>query len=132
MKSIYRILFLSQPATGHLNPLLTIALQMRSEGHDVRFLIPGRKLPFKILEQLAGKFQMLRSSMAVPVSVASYGIPVELLPVPLTVSLRSIILPYNTGYSETLFAMVFLFRLSILYDGKTTALLQIRGRLRRT
>ena len=105
MKRTYRILFLSQPATGHLNPLLTIALQMRSEGHDVRFLIPGRELPFRMLEQLAGKFQMLRSSMAVPVSVASYGIPVELLPVPLTVSLRSIILPYITGYSETLFAM---------------------------
>ncbi len=105
MKRAYRILFLSQPATGHVNPLLTIALQMRSEGHYVRFLIPGRDLPFRILEQLAGKFQMLRSSMAVPDSVASYGIEVDLLPVPLMVSLRSIGLPYATGYQETRFAM---------------------------
>lgn len=32
-----RILFLNQPTVGHLNTLLTIALQMQADGHTVHF-----------------------------------------------------------------------------------------------
>ena len=36
-----RVLFLNQPQVGHLNTLLSIALQMRDDGHAVHFLVPG-------------------------------------------------------------------------------------------
>lgn len=34
-----KILFLSHPTIGHLNTLLSIAIQMKEDGHDVRFLV---------------------------------------------------------------------------------------------
>ncbi len=36
-----KVLFLNQPTIGHLNTLLTIALQMRENGHQVHFLVPS-------------------------------------------------------------------------------------------
>jgi hypothetical protein len=51
------VLFAVQPAIGHLNPLLTIARQMRSDGHAIVFITPSA--PAKITKVITdnGFFQ---------------------------------------------------------------------------
>jgi len=43
-------IFAVQPALGHLNPMLSIAHQMRSEGHTVIFLCPAPELIKRVVE----------------------------------------------------------------------------------
>lgn len=44
-----KALFLTHPTIGHLNTLLTIALKMREDGHQVHFLVPGlSNIPYQI------------------------------------------------------------------------------------
>ena len=100
----YRILFLSQPTTGHVNTLLTMALQMREEGHSVRFLLPGSRLPFKLIKVVADRVRMLQAATAVPRSLRKYNLFYDIVNVPVTVGLQSILLPYATGYRETRYA----------------------------
>lgn len=104
MSRKYRVLFLNQASTGHVNTLLAMALQMRKEGHYVRFLLPGTKLPLKRIQGLVDSVRMFQAATAVPRSLDSYDLPYDIITVPVTVGLQSIMLPYATGYGETRYA----------------------------
>ena len=80
-----KILFISIPEFGHLNPLLSIALQMQTEGHEVQFLIPGNAAIAPKIDQL--NLDSLKTVAAVPKALQAQGLPVDLLPIslPLTV-----------------------------------------------
>lgn len=81
-----------------------MALQMRAEGHYVHFLLPGSRLPFRMIQLVADRFRMLQAATAVPHFLASYNLPFDIMTVPMTVGLKSILLPYATGYRETRYA----------------------------
>jgi len=76
-----KILFISIPEFGHLNPLYSIALQMQTEGHQVQFLVPGNAA----IASKIGRFNLdsLKTMVAVPNTLKTQGIPVDLLPVSL-------------------------------------------------
>ncbi len=88
------VLLLNQPTTGHLNVMLTMALQMRDEGHKVRFLIPGKKV------KLDPPFQVLKDAMSLPKTIARHGIPVDVILPPITALIKGIRVPYTSGYKE--------------------------------
>ena len=48
--------------------------------------------------------RMFQAATAVPCSLASYDLPYDIITVPVTVGLQSIMLPYATGYAETRYA----------------------------
>ena len=104
MNRKYRILFLSQPSTGHVNTLLAMALQVRAEGHYVHFLLPGSRLPFRMIQLVADRFRMLQAATVVPHFLASYNLPFDIVTVPMTVGLKSILLSCATGYRGTRYA----------------------------
>src|SRR5574341_313984 len=83
---------------GHLNTLLTIALQMKDEGHQVRFVVPsggGGRSGIKIFETAA----------SVPKAIATHNIPVDTIkPLPST-GLIAARLPFATGQNEVVLSM---------------------------
>ena len=93
-----KILFISLPAFGHLNPLLSIALQMRTEGHQVQFLVPGNaaitcdRVPFQPFAAIHRTLQ-------------SHGIAAHLLPMPLPLLAKALWqkgrIQRLSGYCET-------------------------------
>jgi UDP:flavonoid glycosyltransferase YjiC (YdhE family) len=64
-----KVLFLNQPSTGHMNVLLTIALQMRDEGHRVSFLVPGTRM------NIVPDIDILKSGAEIPKTIENHGIP---------------------------------------------------------
>ncbi len=76
-----KILFISIPEFGHLNPLYSIALQMQTEGHDVQFLVPGNAAIAARVDRF--RLDSLRTVVEVPNMLETQGIAVDLLPVPL-------------------------------------------------
>jgi MGT family glycosyltransferase len=89
------IAFLCQPSVGHLNTLLSMALQMKSEGHRPRFLVPGMSMP-----RWWPKVQVLETAAEVPATVERQGLPVERLRPPLLSGLHAIRMTRSTGYEE--------------------------------
>jgi MGT family glycosyltransferase len=117
-----KILFVTQPMFGHFNPLLSIALQMRSDGHEVEFMVPGRSGEnFRI--------GILKNATEIPKILENQDIPVELisLPIPLaeTFFLALSIAPKLSGYNE----LEFLLR--VLPIGLKYTTLQILSHLHR-
>lgn len=93
-----KILFLNQPSVGHLNTLLTIALQMREDGHQPEFLVPGSKgHDFNI--------EIIKTAALIPNIIEKNGFAVKLVRPPLSTLLWSIFLPLASGYNEFMLAM---------------------------
>lgn len=93
-----KILFLNHAQMGHLNPLLTIALQMKEEGHTVEFMVPG-------LEGPEPKIESLKIASIVPKAIQKAGIPVKIITPPLITGLLAPILPLLSGYNEFMFVI---------------------------
>jgi MGT family glycosyltransferase len=104
MNRRYRILFLSHPSTGHVNSLVSMALHMQEEGHVVQFLLPGTRLPLKLIKPVTDNIRMFQAATAVPQFLEGYGLSFDIINVPVIVGLRGIMLPYATGYRETRYA----------------------------
>ena len=88
-----KILFLSQPALGHVNPLLNIALQLKEEGHDVRFLIPGVK-------NYDTKIKILQNLTAAPEHVENAGIRADVVKPHIKLLLKAPLIPLTKGLKE--------------------------------
>lgn len=93
-----KILFLNQPTVGHLNTLLSIAIQMKEDGHDVRFLVPG-------LQGIKTNIQILDIGFAIPERIKRNGLICELMPPPLSVIWNAVGLPLKSGYAEIIHAL---------------------------
>lgn len=93
-----RILFLNQPSIGHLNTLLSIATQMKEDGHEVSFLAPGI-IGSKINTQNLGP------GGAVPYLIQKNNIAVNVIRPHFSLALSAIILPFMPGYNETAYAL---------------------------
>jgi MGT family glycosyltransferase len=117
---VSRVLFLNQPTIGHLNTLLTIALQMKEEGHQVHFLVPGgggEKSGIKIFETAA----------SVPKIIANHNIPVDTVKPLLSTGLIAALLPFATGQNEVALSMNMFSQGIELY---TREILKIMGRVK--
>ncbi len=99
-----KILFLNQPSVGHLNTLLSIAVQMKDDGHDVRFLVPG-------FPAIKTNIQIIDTGLAIPERIRRNNLICELIPLPLSVMWHGIGLPFKSGYAEVIHA------LNILLEG---------------
>ncbi|MDP2236234.1 MAG: hypothetical protein Q8J88_07365 [Bacteroidales bacterium] len=99
-----RIVFITQPSIGHLNTLLSIAAKMKSDGHDVRFVVPSIRL-FKV------GIQVFDTAIDVVNRIERCGISVDLLPPHHTHIWDAFFLPFKTGYDETCHAF------SLFFDG---------------
>jgi MGT family glycosyltransferase len=93
-----KILFLNQPTVGHLNTLLSIAIQMKDDGHDVCFLVPG-------FQGIRTNIQILDTGFAVPERIKRNGLICELMPPPLSVIWSAVGLPLKSGYAEIIHAL---------------------------
>lgn len=94
------VLFINQPSIGHLNVLLSIALQMKADGHDVRFLVPS-------LEGAAANIAILDMITSVPRRAEEAGVPADIIPLPLSALLTVLPLPMLSGYNELAWALRF-------------------------
>jgi MGT family glycosyltransferase len=95
---VSKALFLNQPSVGHLNTLLSIATQMKEDGHHVRFLIPGLRTP-------RTGIQILDTAAALPDTIRRNGIDVDLIRPPLGVIWSGLFLPLKSGYAEVVYAV---------------------------
>ncbi len=93
-----RILFLNQPSIGHLNTLLSIASQMKEDGHEVSFIVPG-------IMGSKMNAQNLGPGGAVPYLIQKNDIVVDVIRPHLSLALSAIILPFLSGYRETVYAV---------------------------
>jgi MGT family glycosyltransferase len=98
---VSRVLFLNQPSVGHVSTLLNIALQMKEDGHEVSFLMPGMRLPKMYL-------QMIDTAMAIPEMIRKNGIPVTLMRPPFSMLWAGAFLDKKTGFEEILAAIKFM------------------------
>ncbi|MBI3926404.1 MAG: glycosyltransferase family 1 protein [Armatimonadetes bacterium] len=78
-----KLLFASQPGMGHVNPLLSIARRLRSEGHEITFVGTGPEAVQKVIRDA--------------------GFPLAPISPPLS-ALGFLLLPYASGFLETLLA----------------------------
>ncbi|MEN6508049.1 MAG: glycosyltransferase [Smithella sp.] len=92
-----RVIFLTHPTVGHLNSLLTIALKMRENGHDVHFIVPGSNLADPRIKM----FKVLYNGKIVPDKIRSHDIPIHLLFPPLPYIYLAALLPSKVGFEET-------------------------------
>lgn len=93
-----KILFINQPSVGHLNTLLTIALQMKEDGHEPSFLVPG-------IEGATSKISILQTAALIPTTIKKAGLSVEIVPPPLMTGLLGFFLPLLSGYNELMCAL---------------------------
>lgn len=93
-----KILFLNQPSVGHVNTLLSIAVQMKDDGHDVCFLVPG-------LPAIKTNIQIIDTGSAIPEKIKRNGLVCEVMPLPLSVVWSGIGLPLKSGYAEVTYAL---------------------------
>lgn len=87
-----KILFINHAAEGHLNSLLSIALQMKKEGHDVMFAIPGvdiHKYNFAI-----------NNNILVWKKIKEKNINIKIIKPPLSMAFFGFILPFKRGFEE--------------------------------
>ncbi len=93
-----KILFINQPSVGHLNTLLNIALQMKEDGHECSFLIPG-------IENTNSKISIIQTAALIPGIVKKAGLAVDIINPPLVSAVLSFFLPFLSGYNELMLAM---------------------------
>lgn len=98
-------IFLCHSAVGHLNPLLTVALQARGDGHQVRFMVPGLQ-PSPQAAALLQSSSLLKTAADIPRRISAEGFAVELLPPPLSQLGLAAAVPLGatSGYAETALA----------------------------
>src|SRR5262245_21187524 len=88
-----KALFLVQPQVGHLNSLLTIALQMKEDGWQPTFLTLG-------IKGNNSNIQIFKIAASVPPIIEKAGFPVKFIKPPIFPSLLATLLPYTSGYRE--------------------------------
>ncbi|MBN2007661.1 MAG: hypothetical protein JXA21_30230 [Anaerolineae bacterium] len=93
MERQLKVLFLTQPAVGHLNTLLSIASQMKADGHTVHFLLPGARGP-------KTNFQVLDTVLMLPDILRQNDIPFDLIPLEFSMLWGGILWPFKSGYAE--------------------------------
>lgn len=91
------VIFLNQPSVGHLNTLLSIASQMKEEGHSIRFLVPS-------VQGVRTGIQVFDTGSAIPDRITRNGLVCDLIPPHLSLIWNAFLLPYKSGYEETLHA----------------------------
>jgi MGT family glycosyltransferase len=96
-----RVIFLTHPTIGHLNSLLSIALKLRENGHDVQFIVPGSNLADPRIKM----FKVFYNGKVVPEKVRSHGIPIRLLFPPLPYIYFAARLPSTKRFEETKMAL---------------------------
>lgn len=106
-----RILFLNQPSIGHLNALLSIASQMKEDGHEVSFLVPG-------IMGSKMNTQNLGPGGAIPYLIQKNDITVNVIRPHFSLALLAIILPFMSGHNETVYALD-MFSKGIVYYTKS-------------
>jgi MGT family glycosyltransferase len=94
---VSKVLFLNQPTIGHLNTLLTIALQMEEEGHQIHFLVPS-------VDERSG-IKVFETAASVPKIIASHNIPMDTIMPVLSTGLIAVLLPFATGQNEVALSM---------------------------
>ncbi|MBK7050651.1 MAG: hypothetical protein IPH54_07575 [Rhodoferax sp.] len=92
-----KIIFLNQPSVGHVNTLLSIASQMKDDGHSVRFLVP-------YVKGIRTGIQIFDTAIEVPHRIRRNGLDVDCLPPDLSVIWNSLLLPFKSGHGETIHA----------------------------
>jgi len=92
-----KVVFLNQPSVGHLNTLLSIASQMKEEGHSIRFLVPS-------VQGVRTGIQVLDTGSAIPDRITRNGLVCDLIPPHLSLIWNAFLLPYKSGYEETIHA----------------------------
>jgi MGT family glycosyltransferase len=98
-----KIIFLNQPSVGHLNTLLSIASQMKEEGHSVRFLVPG-------VQGVRTGIQIFDTGNAIPNRITRNGLVCDLMPPHLSLIWNAFLLPYKSGYEETMHAFTMFYK----------------------
>ncbi len=98
-----KVLFLTHPTIGHLNSLLTIALKMRENGHDIQFIVPGSNLADPRIKM----FKVFYNGKIVPVKIRSQGIGIRLLFPPLPYIYLAALIPTKKRFEETITAIQF-------------------------
>lgn len=93
-----KILFLNQPTVGHLNTLLSIATQMKEDGHSVHFLIPGAR-------GIKTNIQILDTAFAIPDRIKHNGLSYNLIPPALSTIWAGALIPFKSGYDEIIHAL---------------------------
>ncbi len=88
-----KILFLTQPAVGHLNTLLSIASQMKADGHAVHFLLPG-------MRGTKTNVQLLDTITQLPDILDRNGISSDLIPIAFSMLWGGLLWPLKSGYAE--------------------------------
>lgn len=100
-----KVLFINQPSAGHSHTLISIACQMRADGHDVRFLIPGNRRPAESKRSRNSKMQMINVVSSVPAILDSHQLEYDFMPIPLQSALLGMCIPFFNGYNEIRVAM---------------------------
>ncbi len=88
-----KVLFLTQPAVGHLNTLLSIASQMKADGHAVHFLLPG-------MRGAKTNVQILDTITQLPDILDKNDIPYDLIPLAFPMIWGGLLWPLKSGYAE--------------------------------
>jgi MGT family glycosyltransferase len=99
-----KVIFLNQPSVGHLNTLLSIASQMKEEGHSVRFLVPG-------VDGLRTGIQIFDTGNTISSKIMQNGLVCDHIPPHLSLIWNAFLLPYKSGYEETIHAF------NMFYEG---------------
>lgn len=89
---------------GHLNTLLSIASQMKEDGHVVRFLVP-------VIQGVKTGIQVFDTGIAIPERIKRNNLAYDLIPPHLSLIWNSFLLPLKSGHSETVHAF------SMFYSG---------------
>jgi MGT family glycosyltransferase len=95
-----RILFVNHASVGHLNTLLTMAVQMKADGHDVLCALPGMSHA-----KMPPNLSIIRTTRSLPKLIEANGIPYEELKPPFSTLLGAMLLPKVTGYVEFIVAL---------------------------
>ncbi len=88
-----QITFLNQPSIGHLNTLLSIANQMKAEGHSTRFLVPGGR-------GVKTGIQILDTGFAIHQKIEQSGHAFSALSPAWSPLWKALFLPFKSGYAE--------------------------------
>lgn len=88
-----KILFINQPAMGHLTTLQSIAARMQADGHTIHFVVPGMR------ENRANP-HLTETIFEIQKILKQNNFPVDIIPPALTTLPAAMLLPYKSGYDE--------------------------------
>lgn len=98
-----KVIFLTQPSVGHLNTLLSIASQMKDEGHDVQFIVP-------VIRGIRTGIHVFDTGIEIPERIKRNNIECKLIPPHPSLIWDSFFLPFKSGQSETMYAFSMFFK----------------------